>query len=341
VLVVKDRKIGLKMASTANMEKLIARYLNGDFSDQDEKELGKWINESQENKKLFLAIKDTWDASLKSTSRETEELLRFYKEQISRKQKLQFPVWVSGLAVAAVLVVGLLIGGLLQDNFSVRPSHVESFTVPMGSKSQLTLADGTKVNLNSDSRLELAADFSSKNRAVILTGEGYFEVTSDKKNPFILKTEKFDVLVTGTKFNISSYANDQKISATLTDGQIQLQTKTNKLFNLKPGQKISFDQKTMDYSLKQADIESELAWVDGNFIFKEIPFPDLVKRLERWYDVKILYEGEVFDSMVYSGKFKNQETIWEVLEALKLTTPIDFKKRNLREFELIYTAMNK
>jgi ferric-dicitrate binding protein FerR (iron transport regulator) len=327
------------MASTANMEKLIARYLNGDFSDQDEKELGKWINENPENKQLFLSIKDTWDASLKRTSRETEELLRFYKEQSSRKQKLQLPVWASALVVAAVLVVGLVIGGLLQDNLSVQPGHVESFTVPMGSKSQLTLADGTKVNLNSGSRLELATDFSSKKRVVTLSGEGYFEVKSDTKHPFLLKTEKFDVRVTGTKFNISSYSNDQKISATLTEGQIQLQTKTNKLFNLKPGQKISFEQKSMDYALKQADIESELAWTEGNFIFKEIPFPDLIKRLERWYDVKILYKGEAFDAMVYSGKFKNQETIWEVLEALKLTTPIDFKKRNLREFELIYTAM--
>ena len=324
------------MTKAAEPENLIARYLNGDFSEQDEKELDRWIHEGPENKKLFLEIKDTWDASLDKTPYETEELLRFYKKHVFEKKPVKLSAWISGLA--AVLIIGIIIGGLLPFR-TVEPGNIESFTVPMGSKSKVTLSDGTKVSLNSDSRLELLPGFSSTNRAVALTGEGYFEVEADKQHPFLVKTEKFDIVVTGTKFNVSSYPNDQKISTTLTTGRILLQTHNNQKFNLMPGQKISFDQKTMTHLLKQADIESELAWVDGNFIFKEIPFPDLIKRLERWYDVKINYEGEAFNSMVYSGKFKNQETIWEVLDAIKLTTPIDYKKINLREFELNYTAM--
>ena len=227
----------------------------------------------------------------------------------------------------------------MQNNYFGRQSQLESFSVPLGSRSQLTLSDGTVVNLNSDSHLELCDNFSTRKREVTLTGEGYFEVKSDKEHPFVVKTDKFDVTVTGTKFNVSNYPDDQEISATLAEGCIKLSTKDSKTITLDPGNKISFHQKTMQAVLEQADIESELAWVNGEFIFKEIPFPDLIRRLERWYDVKLQYKGNVFDSMTYSGKFKNQETIWQVLDALKLTTSIDYKKVNDREFEINYKHM--
>lgn len=324
--------------NTSDKEQLIAKYLNGEFTSEDEKILFSWISESAENKKLFLGIKDTWDASLKTTLKETEQLLLFYKKQASKKTRKLLPVWIYG-AAAAVLVIGLLIGGIIQQDFSNQFGQVESYFVPQGSRSELELADGTKIKLNANSRLEISPDFSANNRVVTLKGEGFFEVTSDKKHPFTVKTDNFDVLVTGTKFNISSYSDDQKISATLAEGRIQLSTKNDKHFILKPGEKISFNQETMDHYLEQADVESEIAWVDGEFIFWEIPFPDLIKRLERWYDVKLNYQSSELNSMVYSGRFKNQETIWQVLDALKLTTPIDYDKKNFREFELIYQPM--
>jgi len=209
----------------------------------------------------------------------------------------------------------------------------------MGSRSRLTLADGTKVSLNSDSRLQLDDHFSSKNRIVTLTGEGYFEVKADRSRPFIVKTGKFDITVTGTKFNVSSYPDDENVSATLAEGKIRLSTSNKNTYLLLPGEKMSFDQKTMNPVLEKADLEAELAWTKGEFIFREIPFPDLIRRLERWYDVKLSYSGSEFNLIRYSGRFKNQETIWQVLDALKLTTPIDYKKSNLREFELIYRPM--
>lgn len=327
------------MINTFEHEQLIARYLNGELSGEEEMAITQWISEDSENKKLFLDVKDTWDASIKSTSSQTDHLLQFYKRQASKTRKLQMPTWLSGFAVAAVLVIGLIIGNVMQNDSSLLKSQMESFSVPMGSRSQLTLADGTIVNLNSDSHLELCKNFSAKNREVSLTGEGYFQVKADKDHPFVVKTEKFDIKVTGTKFNVSSYSSDQKINATLTEGQIRLSTINDKTFILKPGEKISFDQNTMEANLEQADVESEQAWINGEFIFRNIPFSDLIRRLERWYNVKLTYANTDFDLMTYSGKFKNQETIWQVLDALKLTAPIDYKKTNFREFKLISRPM--
>jgi ferric-dicitrate binding protein FerR (iron transport regulator) len=329
----------MTMNDTTAHERLIARYLNGDCSGEDEKALFEWVASSPENKKRFLEIKDIWDASLKTAQRDTEQLLKFYQRQAMQKRSRTWPAWLPGAAAAAVLLIGFLLGSLLQSDFGNSQAQVESYYVPQGSKSELVLADGTKVKLNADSRLEISPGFSAKSRVVRLAGEGYFEVQSDAKHPFTVQTEKFDVLVTGTKFNVSSYAEDQKISATLSEGKIKLTTSNKQVVELSPGEKVSFDQNTMQARLEKADVDSELAWVNGEFIFKDIPFPDLVKRMERWYDVKLKYQSTQLEGMTYSGKFRNQETILQVLDALKLTSPIGYKKTNFREFELIYQPM--
>lgn len=325
--------------NAANYERLIIRYLNGDLSEDASKVLLRVVGEHPANKKLFLEIKDTWDASLKNGGKETEQLLQFYRNLAQRKSRYGVPVWIKAVAVAAILVIGLLTGILLLKDSFVPSNQPEVFTVPMGSRSQVSLTDGTKVNLNSGSRLTIDDHFSSRNRIVTLTGEGYFDVKADGKHPFTVKTANFDITVTGTKFNVCNYGDDREISATLMEGRISLFSTDHRSFQLKPGEKISFDQGTMDPVLTKADMQSEMAWVNNEFIFKEIPFPDLIRRLERWYDVRLVYRGPAFSSMIYSGSFKNQETIWQVLDALKLTTPIDYRKRNFREFELIYKPM--
>ncbi len=330
----------MTMNNSTTHELLMARYLNGDCSKEDEKMLFLWVKASGENEKRFLEIKDTWDASLKTSQRDTEQLLKFYQRQALQKKRIRsFPAWLPGAVAAAVLLVGFFLGSLLQPEFFSQQAQVESYYVPQGSKSELVLVDGTKVKLNADSRLEISPVFSARNRVVRLAGEGYFEVQSDVNHPFTVQTDKFDVLATGTKFNVSSYAEDQKMSATLSEGKIKLTTINKQVVELSPGEKVSFDQNTMQASLEKADVDSELAWVDGEFIFREISFPDLVKRLERWYDVKLTYQSTALEGMSYSGKFKNQETIWQVLDALKLTSPIGYKKTNFREFELIYKPM--
>lgn len=325
------------MDSITEKERLIIDYLNGDFSEAEEKELIQWVKQSQQNKEIFLKIKDTWDSTAKIRKQETEQLLLFYKKQAATKKRYKSSVWWSA---AAILLLGLLIGEIFSHRFLNGPGQVESYYVPFGSHSELTLSDGTHIKLNADSRLEIGPSFSPANRTITLIGEGYFEVKSDKKHPFTIQTPKFDVLVTGTKFNLSSYSDDRKLSATLLEGKIQLKMSDDQIIHLQPGEKVSLDQKSMQYEVEQADMKTEFAWVNGEFIFREIPFPDLVKRLERWYDVKLKYHSDELNTMVYSGSFKNQETIWQVLDALKLTTPIDYRKSNFREFELSYQPMN-
>ncbi|MBV5334877.1 MAG: DUF4974 domain-containing protein, partial [Sulfuricurvum sp.] len=218
--------------------------------------------------------------------------------------------------------------------------NLQVFSVPLGSRSKVILADGTEVSLNSGSELKYTSGFSSVNRVVSLTGEGFFDVKSDPKHPFTVKTSDFDIKVTGTKFNVCSYPDNKFSAATLAEGKIGLQMSgSSKILEVAPGEKFLIDRETRKFSFSDADVESEIAWKDGEFIFRKIPFPELVHRLERCYDVKLNCSGSELQNYAFTGRFKNQETIWQVLDALKLTSPIDYQKTTFREFTITYKPL--
>jgi transmembrane sensor len=321
-------------------ENLIVRYLNGNCTQEEQEELRVWIEESTEKKNDFFAIKDIWDSLKSPEDRTAEQLALFYKNQYLRSKSSRI-LWIRSLsAIAAILIVGLLFSVLVPTKNTDPSESVQVFSVPLGSRSKVILADGSEVSLNSGSELKYSSGFSSQNRVVSLTGEAFFSVKTDKEHPFTVKTTDFDIKVTGTKFNVCSYADNKYSTTTLAEGKISLQLKDDsKILKVIPGEKFQLDRKTLANSLSNADVESEIAWKDDQFIFKNIPFSELAKRLERWYDIKLNYSDQKLQSYAFTGKFKNQETIWQVLDALKLIFPIDYQKTTFREFKIIYKPM--
>lgn len=334
------------MNHKTEIEHLIIRYLDGTCSIAERKELDEWIGLSEKNRKTFYQVKDVWDASLKKEDKSHVALLDFYKQQASKNQGKTKVVklWKTVAGVAAVLAIGFVSLFLLQTlNINSRPlenSALVSFKVPYGSRSEVQLSDGTTVVLNSGSELKYPGTFTNGKREVSLTGEAFFMVESDNKNPFIVETADFNVQVTGTRFNVTTYSDDDFSSVTLAEGKVGIQFNgNNQPVQIAPGQQLQINRENRKYVIKKAEVETETAWKDGEFRFKEIAFPELIKRLERWYDVTLTYSAPELEVMLYSGRFKNQETIWQVLDALKLTTPIDYKKTGFREFEIIYKPM--
>lgn len=324
-----------------NADNLIVRYLNSEINHDERKELLNWINQSDQNKSEFIALKDIWDSSNKISDCSEEQLSLFYKTEYQKSRKSKIVVMRRLIAIAAVLVVALITTILVPQIKHKSIDGLQVFTVPMGSRSKVILVDGTEVNLNSGSELSCSNSFSSRNRSVTLTGEAFFKVKADSEHPFIVKTKNYDIKVVGTQFNVCTYSEDIISTATLAEGKIELIINdSNRVIEVKPGEKFSFDNNSQKYSLADADVEQEIAWKNGEFIFKTIKFPDLTKRLERWYDVKLTCSAKQLASYSYSGRFKNQETIWQVLDALKLTSPIDYKIKSFREFEIIYKPKN-
>ena len=324
-----------------NIENLIIRYLSNETNYDENVQLSDWIKQSAQNKSDFIAIKDIWDSSLIISDRADEQLAVFYKQQYLKSQENRSVLIKRIISVAAFLLLALVIGILVPRTSHKPIDNFQVFTVPLGSRSKVILGDGTEVNLNSGSELSYSNSFSNQNRSVTLTGEAFFNVKSDIKHPFIVKTKSFDIRVTGTRFNVCAYTGDNQSTTTLTEGNIELQIQnSNKVVNVNPGEKFSFDNTLHDYTLSVADIEQETGWKDGEFIFKKIMLIDLTKRLERWYDVKLTFSDDRLASFSYSGRFKNQETIWQILDALKLTSPIDYKRVSYREFQIIHRSIN-
>ena len=320
-------------------ENLLVRFLNDECSESDRQELLDWINLNPQNKSDYLATKDIWDSQRNTKDNAQEQLVVFYKNQYerSRKSGILFLKWTA--AVAAVFLAGLIISVFIPKKTTCQLANMQIFSVPLGSKSKLVLADGTEININSGSELSYASNFSSKNRSVSLTGEAFFHVKSDPEHPFLVKTRDFNVQVTGTQFNVCNYNEDVYSSATLAKGEINVKfNKCEKVIKVEPGEKFLLDRNSRKYTLRITDVEKEVAWKDGEFIFKNIPFPELVKRLERWYDVKLTYSDKKLMKYSFTGRFKNQETIWQVLDALRMTSPISYRKTTFREFELLYRS---
>lgn len=323
------------MTESEKHENLIAKYLNGPISDAEKGRLFSWVNASPDNKRTFIEIKDAWDASGKTQVGTNEKLLQFYKQQAHSRKRI--PLWQTVGAIAAVLLIGLFFGILIPNHPESFPVANTVFSVPLGSKSHVLLPDGTTVMLNSGSSITYPSSFSQNMRNVSLSGEAFFEVHSDPENPFTVSTPDFKINVTGTRFNVSAYPDDKTVSATLAEGVIDIALKgQGTATKLKPGEKITVDRTENKAQITNADVEMETAWKSGEFIFKEIAFADLVVKLERWYDVKINYSDKRFDTYNYTGRFKNQETIWQVLDALQLTSPIDYERKDFREFNLKY-----
>lgn len=333
------------MNQKTDIEQLIVRYLNGECNIADRQGLNRWLAQSEENQRMFYKIKDVWDASLKKEDNTREALLQFYRQQASKNNTSTkvLRLWKTVAGVAAVFAIGFFSLILLNmlENRDVQPgSAMMLFKVPLGSRSEVILADGSTVILNSGSELKYPETFVYGKREVSLTGEAFFKVKSDEKNPFVVKTDNFNIRVTGTQFNVCSYDDDNYSTVTLAEGKVGVQFGGNdNAVDIVPGQQLYFNKDENKYNVKESDVTIESSWKDGEFRFKEIVFPELLKRLERWYDVRLSFSSPELEEMMYSGNFRNQETIWQVLDALKLTTPIDYKKSGFREFEIIYKPM--
>ncbi len=192
-----------------------------------------------------------------------------------------------------------------------------TLTTPNGGQHHLTLADGTQVWLNAGSSITFPTAFVEKERVVSITGEAYFEVTKNPQQPFKVKVRQQEVQVLGTHFNINAYTNEQQLKTTLLEGAVRVNV--NKMMvMLKPGQQ---SQLTETGSIKvenSIDIEEVMAWKNGLFKLKSADIPSVLRQIARWYDVEIVYEGEMPKGHI-SGTVPRTMTLSKVLDALQLS----------------------
>ncbi|MFN8254410.1 MAG: FecR family protein [Bacteroidales bacterium] len=341
---------------------LVVKFLTGEATAEEKQQLFSWANENYENKKLYVQLKDIWEATHALTDKRFgndkawETIRQRIEIQISTKKKEErLRILQSIIRVAAIVVITF---GITWLGFRVNKNnqHLVSkneIIVPLGSKTQMLLPDGSRVWVNSGSSLSYTSDFNDTSRIVRLTGEAYFEVVKNPDKPFVVKTGSLDIKAYGTVFNVKSYPEDNYIEALLVKGEVTVfGEKDNKvLAKLVPNQKtiyfkenahVAFEKKVekvektpeqekiltinpkVQMVLVETRVENFTAWKDQNLVFNSETFDEIVVKLERWYGVNIEVMDESIKSERFTGKFIHNEPLVQVLEAIKLTTRIKY-----------------
>ena len=315
---------------------IVHRYFRGQLSDAEYELLTESL-QLPENRESFDLARKEWENQPEFSALGKQNFIRLqYKiNQNNRNlplRQITRRLWIRVASAAAILVLGLLLGGVAMYMFSSEKNTPEQIVVetPRGEKSMVKLPDGTEVWLNANSQL-VYSTFSATLRKVELKGEAFFKVAHNEKVPFVVKTNECDIKVLGTTFNVMAYDEFGRKEITLIEGKVDVQT-ANENQVLKPGQSLIIKDQHMQVS--EVNTSQASAWVDNKFNFKDIPLSELIQRLENWYDVDITLDNPSGREVNYTGTFKNEETIWQVLDAIQVYTSIEYQKSDTRQIKI-------
>ncbi len=359
--------------STERIWELMARKLADEASEEELGELEQLLRTHPELHFPVQSVTDLWHQEAQPSDVET--LHTSYQQHIARMQEMgimigQAPddnalllegsrkpsrsryIWSTAAGAAMITVACFFYWGFQTTTETASPtgkSPTSEITTRQGSRTKVQLPDGTRVWLNAGSKLTYDKEFNGALREVTLTGEGYFDVVRNEKKPFIIHTEKMDVKVLGTQFNVKSYPDDKATEAALIHGSIEVSLKDrhSQKIILKPNEKIvvaNRDTFTAVSNAPRAQKENleplvtirhltyqkkdstviETSWVENKLVFEDESFKDLALKIERWYGVAIQFTDERIAALRFTGVFE-EETIEDVMRALKITASFNYR----------------
>lgn len=200
----------------------------------------------------------------------------------------------------------------------------DELVVPRGGEYSLVLADGTRVFLNSMSKLVFPVRFSRDKREVVLDGEGYFEVQKDEKHPFVVQVNGIRIQVLGTSFNIKAYQDEPNIYTTLVEGKVRINPgdQSGNEYTLEPDQQAVFDKSNATVMVRNVDAAEYIQWTTGRYVFTDQPLDEIMKTLSRWYDFNYHYSDESIKTMRFEGGLNKYESIYPILDIISKTRKV-------------------
>ena len=309
---------------------IIASVLAGQATEKEKKVLEDWLGDP-ENLKDFIRIKEVW-----KTKYPEPEFINYKQKRDQLWGEIQVKgndgiEWGYFIKVAAMIVIVVAAAFFIiqsisnethSDQLSASPL-IEKVT-PAGIKSSFNLPDGSRVLLNAESKLTFPISFDDTARFVELQGEAFFQVARDPSRPFMVKSGHTLTTALGTSFNISAYPYEEKVNIALSTGKVKVDVlETNNNFEevlLVPGEFISLDGENI-LNRGVFNIDTTIGWKDGLLVFNQSGFNTVIRKLERWYGVKFIYEKE--PTWVFDGKFRN-ENLENILEVLSHSEKFDY-----------------
>lgn len=294
------------------------RYFAGKTSPEEERDIIRWTAASQENYRRFLEERKWWNAFL----------VRYdsIPAEKNTRQKKTINLWlVSTIAASIALLICLTRLYYVTDT---PDDKWQSVWVPPGQRAQVILDDGTKIWLNSQSTLLYPTSFKGSKRIVKLNGEGYFEVEKNKDIPFIVETEKYDVEVLGTTFNIFAYNKNELFEASLLSGSIRIKPKEEKapVITLKPNEMLA--DAGGELQIKEIGHLDHFRWREGLISLDDERFEDLIKKFALYFDIRITIENPELSDYRFTGKFRHSDGVEYALKVLQAEIIFSYTRNN-------------
>lgn len=306
-------------------QKILHRYIAGEATQEEKEVVTRWLDADKRNMKEFLTHRKLYDISIWQ-----QESTPVAKDKLSFKKKRwtlhSIAIELSKIAAIFIIAFTVLYSFLINKD-TIDPASMQTIFVPPGQRAELTLTDGTKVWLNAKTTFTFPNKFSGNSRDVILDGEGYFDVTKNVDKPFIVKTDKYNIKVLGTEFNVTAYSGSPIFETSLLKGAVEVfSPTTNDKISLKPNTRTYVENGI----LKKNAIEhnSYFLWKEGLICFFDEPVDKIIEKLELYYDVKIDVQNKELLKNRYSGKFRSKDGVEHVLKVLQLSNTFTYTKDN-------------
>lgn len=302
-----------------NIKVIAQRYFEGTIAPEEEVALFQYLKQDEQH----IASFREWEAEWQGSHFMDERTQQAFRNVMSRAEQPARPARIITLrrvaAAAAVAVLMVMSGVFAYWLKGSQPAQQFALTAPMGSKTRVLLPDSSEVWLNAGSTLRYASDFNRSNRNVSLEGEGYFQVKHKQDGQeFTVHTNGYDVVVKGTRFTVSAYADDATVTTALLQGRVCINRGEDQLM-MNPGEMVTLNRKTGQLT-KQTDSDALNVWTSSGANYGEISLGDFAKILSRQYDVDIDIRSASLKTTRLSISITSEMKLEDLLQALRQVT---------------------
>lgn len=314
---------------------IISRKLADSLNEEDEYFLEKWINAREHNRTIYKTIKEYW-GSRSGENVDVSGIYNSYRNRVSgyAKKNKRYSWLTLGTRVAALLFLFASITTLVYY-WSEKPDNLvyNEISVPKGNRTMILLPDSSKVWISNNTTLKYPVKFASGSRETFLSGEAFFEVKQNRKNPFIVNIGRNRIKVLGTSFHVNAHSDEELVTTDLISGIIQFDIPYSgvsgryQTITLSPGTRLVYNK------IKASLIETTTPdgfydyWQKGSYLFRDESIESLARKIERIYNVSIVFEDETLKSKRYSGILNVNDNIFAFMENIKQISvePIEYR----------------
>lgn len=316
------------------MDERIEKYFNEELSSTERVQFLHEVDSNETLKKQFAEYQNLYALLNLSPQIENRKIGKLkYDRFVHQKQNRNLrKLWLSRIGYAAAILILVVSSSLLtlwytqNDEVVFVANEMNTLYTPAGQRACLVLQDGTEVWLNAKSKLVYPAQFTGEERRVKVEGEAFFNVAKDSVKPFIVSAMDVDMKVLGTQFNVYCYPDVGYVETSLLEGSVRVffSGKEKEGILLKPDQQVTAANGKM--VVKPIRLNEHFLWRDGVYAFENEPLIDILKKLELYYDVKIVVEDTTMFNETYTGKFRQRDSLDDIFKILQQIRSFKFCK---------------